>query len=165
MARIVARQLHWQVTVDAVGGSGYTTGGRHARDRYGLRLGREHGTYDVVLVEGGTNDLSAADEPAAMRVRVGEALDLITSRFPHARVLLMGAYNPPGARDNRRMAADAVIRAVAAERGVAFVSPIADAWTAGQPVRRFLSPDRLHPTAAGYSVMAQRLIRWLATSR
>src|SRR4051812_14019466 len=61
MARVAGRALGWNVTVAAFGGTGYTTGGSRGRP-YLERLSRPGvllPPYDVVLLEGGTNDRKA----------------------------------------------------------------------------------------------------------
>jgi lysophospholipase L1-like esterase len=158
MARVVARQLGWDVTVNAVGGTGYTTGGYRSRP-YLDRLSKPgvlSTPYDVVLLEGGTNDKAA--DPATMRQRTADTVRYVRSRLPTAQIVLMGAYNPNGRKyDARRVTIDAVIRTVAVEQSLPYFSPISGQWTKGQN-RRFLCPDGLHPSAYGYGVMAARLI-------
>jgi lysophospholipase L1-like esterase len=157
MARIVARDLGWDVTVDAVPGTGYTTGGSRSRP-YLQRLA-ERGVlstpYDVVVLEGGTNDKAA--DLATMRERTADTVRYVRSRLPTAQIVLMGAYNPIGRKyDARRVRIDAVIRSVAVEQSLAYFSPISGQWTKGQG-RRFLCPDGLHPSAFGYGVMAAHM--------
>jgi lysophospholipase L1-like esterase len=158
MARVAARQLGWNITVDAFGGTGYTTGGKHGKP-YLDRLA-EPGVlstpYDVVLLEGGTNDKAA--DPATMRERTAEVVRYVRSRLPTAQIVLMGAYNPPGRHyDRRRVTIDAVIQTVAVENALPYFSPISDHWTKGQG-RRFLCGDGLHPSTYGYGVMGARLV-------
>ena len=165
MARIVARRLGWDVTVDAVPGTGYTTGG--ARSRPYLERLKEKGVlstpYDVVVLEGGTNDKAAS--PATMRERTTDAVRYVRSRLPTAQIVLMGAYNPLGRRyDARRVTIDAVIQAVAVEQSLPYFSPISGQWTKGQGPR-FLCPDGLHPSAFGYGVMAARMTAALRQAR
>jgi lysophospholipase L1-like esterase len=158
MARVVARELGWDITVDAFGGTGYTTGGSRGRP-YLDRLstpGVLSPAYDVVLLEGGTNDKAA--DPATMRERTTETVRYVRSRLPTAKIVLMGAYNPMGRRyDARRVTIDAVIRTVAVEQSLPYFSPISGRWTKGQGAR-FLCPDGLHPSAYGYGVMGGRLV-------
>ena len=158
MARIAARQLGWDITVNAVGGTGYTTGGQHGRP-YLERLAKPgvlSTPYDVVLLEGGTND-KAADQ-ATMRERTTETVDYVRSRLPTAKIVLMGAYNPVGRRyDARRVTIDAVIRTVAVEQSLPYFSPISGHWTRGQGAR-FLCSDGLHPSTYGYGVMSAKLV-------
>jgi lysophospholipase L1-like esterase len=165
MARVAARQLGWDITVDAFGGTGYTTGGQRGRP-YLDRLA-EPGVlstpYDVVLLEGGTNDKAADAE--TMRARTTDTVAYVRSRLPTAKIVLMGAYNPPGKRyDARRVTIDAVIRTVAIEQQLPYFSPISGHWTKGQGAR-FLCPDGLHPSTYGYGVMGARLAAALRQAR
>ena len=164
MARIAAARLGWDVEVDAWGGTGYTTSG--ARPPYLDRLRRPgalRGSYDVVLVEGGTNDARSARDPDALREAVEDVVDEVRRRQPQAQIVLMGAYDPPppGAVDVRRAVVDQVIEDVADDEGLPFFSPLSGGWTVDQPPP-FLHPDRLHPTARGYGVMGARLAAELA---
>lgn len=165
MARVAARQLGWDITVDAVGGTGFTTGGSRGKpylDRL-ARPGVLSTPYDVVLIEGGTND-KAADR-ATMHERTTATVSYVRSRLPTAQIVLMGAYNPPGRRyDARRVTIDAIIRTVAVEQDVPYFSPISGRWTKGQG-RRFLCGDGLHPSTYGYGVMGVRLVRALRAAR
>jgi lysophospholipase L1-like esterase len=112
--------------------------------------------YDVVLIEGGTNDKAA--DPATMRERTTATVSYVRSRLPTAKIVLMGAYNPPGRRyDARRVTIDAVIRSVAIEQSLPYFSPISGRWTKGQG-KRFLCADGLHPSTYGYGVMGARLV-------
>jgi lysophospholipase L1-like esterase len=159
LARVVARRLGWDITVDAFGGTGYTTGAKRGKP-YLQRLAQPgvlSTPYDVVLLEGGTNDRSA--DPATMRARTTAAVEYVRSRLPTARIVLMGAYNPPGGRkyDARRVTIDAVIHSVAVEQSLTYFSPISGHWTKGQGPR-FLCRDGLHPSTYGYGVMAARLV-------
>jgi acyl-CoA thioesterase-1 len=158
MARTAARELGWDVTVDAGPGTGYVNGGKHGRT-YLKRLSRRgvlSTPYDVVLIEGGTNDLRA--DPAVMRTRTTQTVRYVRRRLPHATIVLMGAFNPDSRRyDARRALVDRVISQVATEQSVPYFSPISGRWTDGQGPR-FLSPDGLHPSSYGYGVMAGKLV-------
>ena len=164
MARVAARALGWDVTVDAFGGTGYTTGGSRGTP-YLHRLSKPgvlNPSYDVVVLEGGTNDRQA--DLATMHARTTETVQYVRSRLPKAKIVLMGAFNPRGKRyDARRNAIDGVIRTVAQEQSLPFFSPIAGGWMKGQG-RRFLSSDGLHPSTYGYGVMGARLTAALRTS-
>ena len=164
MARIAAARLGWDVEVDAWGGTGYTT--RGAKPPYLDRLrrpGAMDGRYDVVLVEGGTNDARSASDPERMREAVEDVVDEVRRRQPQAQLVLMGAYDPPspGAVDARRAVVDEVIEDVAEDEGLPFFSPLSGGWSEDQ-APGFLHPDRLHPTEEGYAVMGARLTEELA---
>ena len=164
MARIAAARLGWDVEVDAWGGTGYTTSG--ARPPYLDRLrapGALSGTYDVVLLEGGTNDARSAGDPDAVREAVEAVVAEVRRRQPQAQIVLMGAYEPPshGARHPGRAVVDEVVADVAEDEGLPFFSPLSGGWSEDQ-APSFLHPDRLHPTEEGYAVMGSRLTDELA---
>ncbi len=158
MARVVARRLGWSVTIDGIGGTGYVNTGRAMGNTYGERLERAQlSSYDVVVIEGGHNDWRA--DPTLVADRVRAVVALVRDRAPRVQLVLIGAYDPPGVR--LRGPVDALIAAIALEQQIPFASPISGAWAEGLP-RRFLSGDRLHPSAWGYGVLGERLAADLA---
>ena len=164
MARVAAARLGWDVEVDAWGGTGYTTTGRSPGYLQRLkRPGALSGDYDVVLLEGGTNDARVRSTPAQVQAAVREVVAYVQQRQPRAQVVLMGAYDPPppGRVDPHRTTVDDAIEQVAGELGLPFFSPLDGGWTRGQPPA-FLHPDRLHPNVRGYGVMGARLAEELA---
>jgi lysophospholipase L1-like esterase len=166
MARVAAARLGWDVEVDAWGGTGYTTSGRSPRylDRL-RRPGALPGDYDVVLLEGGTNDAHAGTPPRQVRAAVREVVAEVRRRQPGAAVVLMGAYDPPGRVDLRREVADAAVAQAARDLGLPFFSPRSGRWHVAQPADRFLDDDGLHPREWGYGVMGERLAAALAALR
>ena len=158
MARVAGAALGWDVEVDAWGGTGYTTTGRSPGYLQRLRRpGAMTGEYDVVLLEGGTNDARVKSTPAQVQAAVREVVAYVQDRQPQAAIVLMGAYDPPppGRVDPHRTTIDDAIEEVAGDLGLPFFSPLSGGWTVGQ--RRFLHPDRLHPNERGYGVMGARL--------
>lgn len=163
MARVAAARLGWSVEVDAWGGTGYTTTGRSPGYLQRLRRpGAMSGHYDVVLLEGGSNDAHAGSTPAQITDAVREVVAEVRRRQPQARIVLMGAYDPPGVIDLRRAVADAAVRDAARELELPFFSPLSGDWHEAQPPGRFLDDDGLHPNDWGYGVMGERLTASLA---
>ena len=159
MARIAAARLGWDVEVDAWGGTGYTTTGDSPSYLERLRRpGALSGTYDVVLLEGGTNDARVDSTPAQVQAAVREVVSFVRESQPRAQIVLMGAYDPPppGRVDPHRTVIDDAIEQVAGDLHLPFFSPLSGGWTTGQPPS-FLHPDRLHPSTKGYGVMGSRL--------
>lgn len=159
MAHVAAARLGWDVEVDAWGGTGYTTTG--SSPSYLDRLRRPaalSGSYDVVLLEGGTNDARVRSTPAQVQASVRAVVGFVRERQPRAQIVLMGAYDPPppGRVDPHRRVVDDAIAAVARDLDLPFFSPLSGGWTAEQPPA-FLHPDRLHPSTRGYGVMGARL--------
>lgn len=164
MARVAAARLGWDVEVDAWGGTGYTTTGRSPGYLERLkRPGAMRGSYDVVLLEGGTNDARVKSTPAQVQAAVREVVAHVRDRQPTAAIVLMGAYDPPppGRVDPHRTTVDEAIEQVADSLGLPFFSPLSGGWTQGQPPS-FLHPDGLHPSTHGYGVMGSRLAEELA---
>ncbi|HWH29130.1 MAG TPA: SGNH/GDSL hydrolase family protein [Mycobacteriales bacterium] len=158
MARVAASRLQWSVDVDAWGGTGFTTTGRSPSYLHRLRMaGALPRRYDVVLLEGGTNDARVGSSPAAIRAAVREVVAEVQRRQPQAQIVLMGAYDPPGVVHLHRAVADDAVRDVADELGLPFFSPLSAGWHTGQDAGRFLHGDGLHPNAYGYGVMGDRL--------
>jgi lysophospholipase L1-like esterase len=165
MARVAAARLGWDVDVDAWGGTGFTTTGRSPGYLERLRRpGALAGEYDVVLLEGGTNDARVGSDPVAVRAAVRQVVAEVQQRQPQARIVLMGAYDPPGVVDLRRGVADDAVRDVAGELGLPFFSPWSQQWTRDQQPDRFLHPDALHPNTYGYGVLGLRLADELAAA-
>jgi lysophospholipase L1-like esterase len=152
--RTAAKQLGWQATVDAWGGTGYTTGGSKGKP-YLYRFqhdGKLRTPYDVIVLEGGTNDarhgsLSQLEEKAL------EVVDYLHRRQPWARIVLVGGYAPSGVDLERYRRADVVLREVAAQRHLQYVSQL----HYSDRTRAFLSRDRYHPSTSGYRTMGRDL--------
>ena len=164
MARIAAARLGWDVEVDAWGGTGSTTSGERPPYLDRLRApGALSGTYDVVLLEGGTNDARNAGDPERVREAVEDVVAEVRRRQPQAQIVLMGAYDPPapGTAHPGRTVVDDIVEEVADDEGLPFFSPLSGGWSEGQPPS-FLHPDRLHPNDEGYAVMGARLTEELA---
>lgn len=160
-ARTAARLLGWHPIVDAVGGTGFTTGGRNGKP-YLTRLQRDgylSHPYDVVVLEGGTNDAHHGDL-TLLRARTLATIDYVHRWQPRARIVLVGAFVAHGVPHPERYdEADRVLRQAATDRGLAYVSQrhYADLTTPG-----FLARDHFHPSAAGYARMGRDLARALS---
>jgi lysophospholipase L1-like esterase len=158
MAAVAANRLGWDVEVDAWGGTGYTTTGGSPGYLERLRQpGAMSGGYDVVLLEGGTNDARVGTPPAQVEAAVRDVVTEVRRRQPQARIVLMGAYDPPGVIDLRRSVADDAVRDAARSLGLPFFSPLSEGWHTGQDPGQFLHADGLHPDDDGYGVMGERL--------
>lgn len=153
--RTVADRLGWLPVVDAAGGTGYTTGGRNGH-RYLDRLRHDHALdsqYEVVVLEGGTNDAHHGSLPQ-LRTAALRTVDLVRRAEPLARIVMVGAYAPPGVELDRYVEADRILAGVAHDRGLQYVSqlPFSAVATPG-----FLSRDAYHPSDTGYHLMGTEL--------
>ncbi len=162
----VADRMGWVPYVDAFGGTGYTTGGKHGRP-YDDRLLHDHflsRSYDLVVLEGGTNDAHHG-RLSQLRSQALRTLDLIRAREPRARVVMVGAFAPAGVDLTRYAETDAILAGVAHDRGLQYVSQL---HFSSVTDRGFLSRDHFHPSDAGYAQMGTALAAaikaWVPTS-
>jgi len=133
------------------GVSGDTTAGGLRRVEWVLRAAPE-----IVIVALGANDGLRGQSPQAMRANLDEIVARL--RGSGARILLAGMRLPPnyGAEFTREFAE--VFPAVARRAQIAFMPFLLDG-VAADP--RLNQPDGIHPTAAGYQVVADRLWPYL----
>ncbi len=148
-ARLRAEGYPYRVVNAGV--SGDTTAGGLRRVDWALRS-----KPDVVIVELGANDALRGQDLAAVRANV----DAIVERFQAAgaRVLLAGMRLPPnyGARYSAEF--QRLFEDIAKKRKTGFM-PFFLHGVAGDPALNL--PDGIHPTAAGYRIIADQLWPYL----
>jgi len=152
-ARLEARLAREGYTYRVVnaGVSGDTTAGGLRRVDWVLRAKPE-----IAIVALGANDGLRAQSPQTMR----ENLTAIVKRLQAAgaRVLLVGMRLPPNYGADYTNEFQAVFPEVARSTGAAFMPFLLDGVAADT---RLNQPDGIHPTAAGYQVIADRLWPYL----
>lgn len=153
--RTAAALLGWRAVVDSYGGTGYTTGGRKGKPY--LQRFRSDGflrtQYDVIVLEGGTNDAHHGSL-AKLHGSALRTVDYLRARQPHARIVLVGAFAPAGVDLTRYATVDRVLAGVARERGLEYVSQLHYSQVTD---RAFLARDAYHPSTAGYTRMGRDL--------
>ena len=152
-ARLQARLTRegYAYRVINAGVSGDTTAGGLRRVDWALRSAPE-----IVIVALGANDGLRGQSPQAMRANLDEIVARL--RAAGARVLLAGMRLPPnyGAELTREFAD--VFQAVARRAQIAFMPFLLDGVAADPKLNQ---PDGIHPTSAGYQVIADRLWPYL----
>ncbi|RFA13938.1 hypothetical protein B7R22_09885 [Subtercola boreus] len=153
----VGPALGWHVTVDGVGGTGYVNP-NHAMGNYRTRLAASgYGdTFDIVLIEGGTNDQGASAD--GFSAAVDDTLAAFGQRFPSARIILLGLFSWEDAITPEKSAVNSALRAAADSHGLEFVDPLTGRWFTASDRATLINPANDHPNAAGYEVMAARLV-------
>jgi lysophospholipase L1-like esterase len=152
--RTASELLSWEPVVDGFGGTGYTTGGRHGRP-YLDRLrhdGYLHTPYDVIVLEGGTNDAHHGSL-TKLRKAMLDTIDYVHARQPWARLVIVSGYVPAGVDPVRYAQVDVIASEVAAARHLVYVSQYHYSTNATD----FLSPDAYHPSDVGYRLMGRDL--------
>ncbi len=152
-----ARLLHWRPTVDAFGGTGWTTPGHNPKGRTYLYRLRHDGfltrhRYGVVVLEGGTNDALYGDLPA-LSARMREAVSYVRSKQPQARIILVGGFTPDGHDNARFREMDRTLSSTAADLHLQYVSE----YRYHVLAKGFLFKDHFHPNRSGYRRMANDL--------
>lgn len=160
-----ARLMHWRPTVDAFGGTGYTTPGHNPKGRtylYRLQhdgyLGKHR--YDVILLEGGTNDALYGDL-TQLAERTRELVGYVHAEQPQAHLVLVGGYTPYGHDSARFRQMDQTLRSTATELGLPYLSQ----YRYVSLRSGFLAKDSFHPGRSGYRRMAADLARGLRSAQ
>ncbi|GAB2570967.1 SGNH/GDSL hydrolase family protein [Microlunatus antarcticus] len=154
-AYLVGKPLGWKVTVNGVGGTGYVNPGPRNEGTYLQRLaGVQGGTFDLVVLQGGSND---RDTPyLALTDAVSRTVDAVRAKFPGTAVLLMGPATPYGKPDGPRLVAQCVLAGYGTQQHLPFVDPLAESWFVDGDGSRYANPVNGHPSNAGYRVIAGR---------
>jgi len=157
-AYLVGRDMGWRTVVDGVRGSGY------------LKTGLGGGTFgeriavldpaldpDLVIVQGSINDRHRY--PDGYRAAVTAAWTALAERYPAAQVVVLGPAPQvlPVERSTARIDRD--LADLAAARGWAYVSPIAEQWITTRDYGWIIDTGagKNHPTTAGHAYLAGRL--------
>ncbi len=145
--KINAADLAYKVINAGV--SGETSGG--GLSRIDLLLDQR---IDVFVLELGANDILRGISPQHTAANLQAIVDKVKSRYPEARMLLLGMELPawiPGVlvANFRR-----IFRQVAQHNGMSLVPFMLDG-VAGQPHLNL--HDGIHPTAAGYRIIADKI--------
>jgi lysophospholipase L1-like esterase len=141
--------------VFAGAGTGYTT----ARDPY---LGRVPAVVasapDVVLVQGSTNDKGSRE---GIQLAATGVFTALREQLPAARIYAVGPAMTPGATLQDVTDARDGVAAAAAQVGVTFLDPLAEAWL---PVDGDIDlwGDEFHLNKPGHRQFAQNIVARLA---
>jgi lysophospholipase L1-like esterase len=151
--QIVSASLDWTPVLFAIGGSGFVSGGS-GNETFLQRIPRVVTAQpNVVIVEGGGNDLSQGHSINEIVDGATAVLQQLHAGLPTARLILVSPVvpgNPSAAALNLR---DRMIQ-VAQNADAAFIDPIADQWLSG-PQAQYISSDGVHPTDEGHAAIAR----------
>jgi acyl-CoA thioesterase I len=142
--KIKQEQLDYRVINAGV--SGDTTAGGLARINYWLSQ-----QVDVFILELGANDILRGIPPQTTGRNLQAIVDKVKARYPQVKMALMGMELPAIIPIQLVKDFGSVFRRVAENNQMAFV-PFFLKGVAGQ--FHLNLPDRLHPTAEGYKIIA-----------
>jgi lysophospholipase L1-like esterase len=127
-AYLTGQALSWDYKVNGVSGTGYVNAGFGKQGTYVDRitaLPADKGMR-VVVIQGGLNDAYRRLDkfPAA----AAAAVDLLKGKYPAATVVILGPLPASLAVDRPLSEINSMLRTVAAQKGVAYISPVSERW-------------------------------------
>jgi lysophospholipase L1-like esterase len=127
-AHLTGQALGWDYKVNGISGTGYVNPGISKQGTYVDRitaLPADEGMR-VVVIQGGLNDAyrSLDKFPAA----AAAAVDLLKGKYPAATVVILGPTPASLAVDPPLSEIDAMLRTVAAQKGLTYISPVTETW-------------------------------------
>ena len=155
---LVAAQMCWSLTNrSAQGGKGYTTAGDEALPDFATFVGRvpavAGGAPKVTILPGGNHGAGGTPEeitPEATNV----FNSLRTALGQNAEIVAIGPIPTPMTESPALAPVSAAIGAAAAQFGVEFIDPVAEAWLSDPS---FFAEDGIQPNDQGYAEFAARL--------
>jgi acyl-CoA thioesterase-1 len=129
--------------------SGETSGGGLTRIDYLLSQ-----PFDVFVLELGANDILRGISPAKTAMNLQQIIDKVRSKYPQVKMLLLGMELPPWIPGTQAAEFRKIFRNVANNNQMALVPFLLDG-VAG--IRELNLQDGLHPTAAGYKIIAEKI--------
>ena len=159
---VAARLLGWRSSNYGFPGSGFTTAGTFAGGRdYLARIQQLRGyTVDVLVLEGGNNDVNA--DPVALQNDIVAVVRAARALVPGITVVLMGPWSSTGAANDQLTQINAVMRALAGRAKIGYIDPIDENWITGTypgsgNAAQYISADGHYPNAAGHAYFGQQV--------
>ena len=167
---VTSELLGWTPVIDGVNGTGFVHTWNADGELYPVRAAKIPASTqaDVVVLEGGINDVDAGADLSHYKEAVLSTIDSLLRHVKDRRLILFGIPPYPLPLSDEAYEIDEAQREAAAERGVAYISPIEEEWITEDHVYDVIDPDTDHPSNAGHAYLAKRLaadIERLATVR
>lgn len=145
--KIAAAGLDYKI-INA-GLSGDTTAGGLRRLTYWLSQ-----PVSIFVLELGINDIIRSMPPSTTQKNLQEIVDKVKATYPGVKIALMGMQIPPFIHSPVAVQFGQIFAGLAAANNISLV-PFFLEGVAGKPHLNL--PDRLHPNAAGYKVIADNV--------
>jgi lysophospholipase L1-like esterase len=110
---------------------------------------------DIVFIAAGHND--SRWSAAATSAAADQVIDSLHRSLPEATLVVIAPIWANGSPPTRCLVLRDHLRRKAASLGTIFIDPLAERWFAGN-AHRLIGPDGIHPTDAGYSHIAGRVL-------
>ncbi len=95
--------------------------------------------------------------PASLHDAVQETIRATRERWPHARVVILGAIPADLPLSPGILGVEATLKQAAAETDAPFIDPIAQSWITTANEHRYIGAVPQHPSNSGYAYLASRL--------
>ena len=157
-ACLTAKMMGWLCTLDAQAGTGFLNEGKAGDPSFvpiegRLRHTKEQFVADVIVVDGGRNDLTA---PAgALELAMSSYFTALRTAWPDAEVVIIAPYFMRG-EGVPVVGLTAFMAAEAARIDASFIDPIGEGWVS-EKTATMTADDRLHPSPEGHAYLAKHL--------
>jgi lysophospholipase L1-like esterase len=156
--RIVAAAKGWRVVNLAVAGTGFVNPG-WTNQPVGTRVAAAiRANPDIVFVAAGHNDSRWSVSTTATAAR--SVIERLHNALPNAVIVVVAPIWQDGSPPARCLGLRDRLRTMATGVGATFIDPLAEGWFAGS-AQRFIGPDGIHPTDAGHTHIAARVLTHL----
>lgn len=163
VSQLTAFSLGLTPIVSADAGSGYTQAGRRGFTTEGL-VGEAPdllGAQLVVLASGHNDTLGSPPDTSEFRSAAKSAISAATTKWPRAKVVVVGPWTPGRSTTVNQRAANEALRDVATELRVAFVDTVTNPRLVTEEL---IGSDKVNPTPSGHEVIARELARRIAAA-
>lgn len=153
LGQVAARVLRSAARVDAISGTGYlnAAGAR----TYVQRAAAAHGDEQLVVVQGGSNDVGQDLDGLADAVRA--TVGHLAAGFPGATIVLLGPGPDPLPVTAVQRRVDGIIGGAAEALEVPYLSMLRQRWIPEQHADAVIDPATAHPTVQGQEYLGIRL--------
>lgn len=157
-AYVVGDLMEWNTTVDGVRGSGYLKPGVDGPS-FGTRIAALDPALnpDLIILQGSINDRRLY--PGGYPTAVNAAWDTLVAIYPDAQFVVLGPAPQVLPVEAPTALIDRDLSALAAARGWAYISPIAQEWITPRDYAWIIDTGEGndHPTTEGHRYLAERL--------
>lgn len=156
---LAGRGVYVAADVAAEGGAGYGVRGNRGSLFQDLTARTVQPDDALVVFFGSRNDQDV--EPGQLTRAIADTLGLAHRTAPAARLLVIGPPWPTADVPGNVWRIRDILAGESRAFGAEFVDPLAEHWFVGRP--DLIGPDGVHPTDAGHTYMAEKIVPLIAS--